>query len=171
MRVENWNNKFVDRLMQIAADGYTFAWVPPSSQPLEGRLDISGQSDEAPKLHCISFASTMVEAVTGKDYYAELGGELDYSSPATAMRALKKLGFDSTDQLLGSIFPEKRISYAIRGDLVLVKTDDPSLDAEEVRGFALAVGVADPPFIWTIHPEHGLSKVHFSEAVKAFEVN
>lgn len=164
MRIENWDKRFHDRLMQVASDGSKFAWVPPSSQPLEGRLDISGQPSQ---LHCISFSATMVEAVIGIDYYAQMGGELDYTSAATAMRALRKLGFKSIDQLIGSIFPEKRIPYATRGDLVLVKTDEP---VSEDSPFEHALGVADPPFIWVMHPIHGLAKVHFSEAVKAFDV-
>lgn len=167
-RLDNWNIRFSEALETLRESGVAFAWDAQSSQPIEaGSVNLSGQ-----KFHCISFANYMVKAITGKDYYEELAAHLDYNSALSAMRAIKSLGFDSVDQLIGSIFPEIRRSWATRGDLVLVpgNFDAELSDNPEMDGMRLALGVADPPFVLVIHPEFGLGRVSIQKAVKAFHV-
>jgi len=156
MRVENWNIKFLEALEAASEAGVTFGWTPP----VDGATDIID-----PAMHCISFASYMVNAITGVDYYEQLAKTLQYDSPLSAMRALKRLGYDSVDQLIGSIFEEKPRAFAIRGDLVMLPASP-----DEPDGLHLAVAVADPPFVWFLHPELGVTRVGMSEALKAYGV-
>lgn len=58
-----------------------------------------------------------VEAVTGEDYAKGHRGK--YKSAASATRYLVTLGFDSPAAFLDSLFEEKPIGFAKRGDLVL----------------------------------------------------
>ncbi len=156
MRIENWNIKFLEALEAASESGVTFGWIPP----VDGATDIID-----PQMHCISFASYMVNAITGIDYYEQLAKTLKYDSPLSAMKALKKLGYDSVDQLIGSIFEEKPLPFVIRGDLVMLPASP-----DEPEGLRLVVAVADPPFIWFVHPEQGVTRVGMSEAIKAYGV-
>ena len=156
MRIENWNIKFVEALEAASESGVTFGWVTP----IDGATDIID-----PQMHCISFASYMVNAITGIDYYEELAKTLKYDSPLSAMKALKGLGHNSVDQLIGSIFESVPLAFATRGDLVMLPASP-----DEPEGLHLVVAVADPPFIWFVHPEQGVTRVAMSEAIKAYRV-
>ena len=162
MRVENWNQEFLEALLKAQEAGVSFAWVAPSTSGAGIGL--------APQVHCLSWSSYMVEAITGKDYYKELASELDYNSPLSAMKALRSLGFESVDQLIGSLFPEKRKVYAQRGDLALVPADPENIP-EDLEGLRLAVGVVDPPWVWIVDATHGIERVSLDLATKVFEVN
>lgn len=156
MRVPNWNAEFLKALEAAASSSTEFAWVPPSTSPLGVGL--------APQVHCLSFASYMVEAITGRNYYEELGGSLEYDSPKSALKALKSLGYSSVGEVVEATFPVKSLPYVIRGDLVLLQAK------EELEGMKLMVAVADPPYAWSFYADLGLVKSPVSEAVKGYGV-
>lgn len=70
---------------------------------------------------CLLFPAGAVKAVTGKDFGRGHRGK--YRSPASAVRHLKSMGFTSPEALLDSLFEERPVSFAQRGDLVLVPGD------------------------------------------------
>lgn len=156
MRVPNWNIRFIEALEAAHNGQVTFGWTPP----IDGATDIID-----PAMHCISFASYMVNAITGTDYYEQLAAPLQYDSPLSAMKALKSLGYSSVDQLIGSIFDTCALPFVTRGDLVMLPASE-----NEPEGLRLAVAVADPPFVWTVHPEHGVARANISQAIKAYKV-
>jgi hypothetical protein len=67
---------------------------------------------------CLLHAANAVRAITGKDH--ERGHRGKYKSPASAVRHLKQLGFDSPEAMLDSLLEQKPIGFAQRGDIVLV---------------------------------------------------
>jgi hypothetical protein len=69
------------------------------------------------KWDCLLFAAAVAKAVTGKDHAKGHRGQ--YDSFASAYAYLKRLGFDSPEALLDSLFDEKPVGFAQRGDLVL----------------------------------------------------
>lgn len=88
---------------------------------------------------CLLHAAAVAEAVTGKDHAKKHRGK--YKSQTTAVRHLKKLGFDSPEALIDSILEEKPIGFAQRGDLVLVPGNDGdwAIPAVCIGGDALAI--------------------------------
>lgn len=165
MRVENWNMKFTERLTEWLAVCPDLSWSAPSSEGARMRL--------ASGAHCLSFGSSMVESITGKDYYQEMASSLEYNTPKEAFKALRSLGFNSIDQLIGSIFPEKRKSYLIRGDLAIVPSvalEVEDLEPEELEGLRAALGVVDPPYVWVMG-QKGIDRVPLQTVIKGYEVN
>lgn len=152
MRVDNWNLKFLERLEELKA------------QNQEELLGFDWDPKKANSFHCLTFSSTMVEAITGRNIYQEMASDKVYDTPLAAMRVLKDMGFSSVDQLIGSIFEEKRVTRAIRGDLVMIPSDI------EEPGLKLVVAVADPPFFWVVSSVHGLSRGNILDAQKAYSV-
>lgn len=173
MRVEDWNIRFVERLAALRASNAqektTFDWDPTKGG----------------HFNCLTFSGYMVEAVTGENPYNKLAANLQYQDALGAVRILKDLGHDSVDQLIGSLYPAKRLSHIIRGDLVMVPanlerealqeatlfTIEPEEPAQTLEGLALVVAVADPPWFWVVHSEFGLSYGSLSHAVKGFSVD
>jgi hypothetical protein len=97
-----------------------------------------------------------------------------YTTPLEAYRTLKKLGFDSLDQLIGSLFKMRTSPvYAQTGDLLLIPAK-PILDDEvELGSMDWAVAVADPPNFWTISADYGLARgriLAVAMVAKAYEV-
>jgi hypothetical protein len=87
---------------------------------------------------CLLFPAAAVKAITGKDFGRGHRGK--YKSVASAYRHLKQMGFTSPAELLDSLFDEKPIGFAGRGDIVLCRTptgDNPGIC---VGGTALVVG-------------------------------
>ena len=155
MRVDNWNMRFLEKLEELKRQN--------QEQLLEFDWDPSKQA-----YHCLTFGSTMVEAVTGRNYYQEMAGSEQYDSALGAMRVLQKMGFTSVDQLIGSIFEEKPKAFVIRGDLVMVPGE---LGVEDPEGLRLVVAVADPPYFWVVNSVHGLSRGSMKHVIKAYGVD
>jgi hypothetical protein len=85
---------------------------------------------------CLLWPADAVKAVTGKDFGCGHRGK--YKSTASGYRHLReKLGHDSPESLLDSLFDEKPIGFAGRGDLVLA---DDGIPAICMGAFALSVG-------------------------------
>lgn len=84
---------------------------------------------------CLLFAADAVKAVTGKDHGRGHRGK--YKSHAGAYRHLKDMGFSSPEELLDSLFDEKPVGFAGRGDLVMANDGIPALC---MGAFALSVG-------------------------------
>jgi hypothetical protein len=103
------------------------------------------------------FAAAAVKAVTGKDHARGHRGK--YRSNASAYRHLKEMGFGSPEELLDSLFDEKPVGYAGRGDLVMAADGIPALC---MGAFALSVGQEDN--------SEGLVRVARDEWVKAWAV-
>lgn len=67
---------------------------------------------------CLIWCGLAVKAITGDDIVTKHLGK--YDSHAKAYRYLKRLGHESPAAYLDSLFDEKPVSFAGRGDLVLV---------------------------------------------------
>lgn len=106
---------------------------------------------------CLLWPAAVVKAVTGKDYGRGHRGK--YRSAASAYRYLQSLGFNSPESYLDSLFDEKPVGFAQRGDLVLASDGIP---AGCMGAFALSVGVEGNT--------EGLVKVPRSDWVKAWAV-
>lgn len=156
MRVENWNIKFLEALERAQDNAVSFGWIPPAKEPKQ--------------LHCLSFSSYMVEAITGRDYYAELAKDLKYDSPLAALKALRSLGYNSVEQILDKNFEPIAFPFVIRGDLILVPASLPKDLEQELGGLKKVVAVADPPFAWTMHSEHGVVRIPLATALAAYRV-
>ena len=87
---------------------------------------------------CLIFAGNVVKAITGKDFARGHRGK--YDSHAKAYRHLKQMGFASPEALLDSLFDEKPIGFAGRGDIVLVHTESGDNPGIVIGDFALLVG-------------------------------
>lgn len=95
------------------------------------------------KWDCVMFPVDAAKAVTGKDHGRGHRGK--YSTAAGAARYLKKLGFDSPEAALDSLFAEKPAGFAQRGDLVLCRTGSGDNPGVCMGAHALVVGVARSP--------------------------
>lgn len=104
---------------------------------------------------CLLFPAAVVKAVTGKDYGRGHRGK--YKSAASASRYLRSLGHDTPESYLDSLFPEKPVGFAQRGDLVLA---DDGVPAACMGAYALSVGEG----------EAGMVRVPRSQWVKAWRV-
>lgn len=69
---------------------------------------------------CLLWPAAAVKAVTGRDFGRGHRGK--YRSLASAYQHLQKMGFDSPEALLDSLFKEKPVGFAQRGDLALCST-------------------------------------------------
>ena len=87
---------------------------------------------------CMLMPAAVIKAVTGQDLGRGHKGK--YRSAASASRYLRQIGFNHPSEMLDSLFEEKPIGFAQRGDLVLCRT--PSGDNPGVcyGDFALVVG-------------------------------
>lgn len=104
---------------------------------------------------CLLMPAAMVRAVTGKDFGRGHRGK--YRSAASASRYLRKLGFDSPEAMLDSLFPQKPIGFAQRGDLVLAADGVPGVCMGD---FALSVGEG----------EAGMVRVPRADWIKAWAI-
>jgi hypothetical protein len=87
---------------------------------------------------CLLWPAAAIKAVTGKDYGRGHRGK--YNSHAKAYRHLKQMGFNGPAALLDSLFNEKPVGFAGRGDIVLVHTESGDNPGVVVGDFALLVG-------------------------------
>lgn len=117
---------------------------------------------------CMLFApGAAVEAVTGTDHGAKHRSK--YKSPASAVRYLKSIGFNSPEEWVDAHFPEKPIGFAQHGDLVLVPGD--ALPGGE-DGWAIpgvCIG-SDALVIGNDGAREGLFRVPRSQWLKAWAV-
>ena len=93
------------------------------------------------RFDCVLMPLGAAQAVTGKDHGRGHRGK--YKTALEAARYLKKLGFDSPAAALDSVFEEKPVGFAQRGDMVLCKTeagDNPGF-VDTTGKFALVVGM------------------------------
>lgn len=109
---------------------------------------------------CLLMTAAAVHAVTGKDHGRGHRGK--YRSLASAYRHLHRLGFTSPETLLDSLFDEKPIGFAQRGDLVLCRTDSGNNPGVCMGDFALVVAQAGE--------REGLLPVHRAEWLKAWAI-
>lgn len=85
---------------------------------------------------CLLWAANAVKAVIGKDFARGHRGK--YKSAASASRYLRQaFGVDTPEALLDSLFEEKPIGFAQRGDIVLAKDGIPAV---VLGDFALSIG-------------------------------
>lgn len=91
---------------------------------------------------CLLWIAAVVEAITGDDLGSAHRGK--YDSHAKAYRHLSEMGFDSPVTFLDSLFDEKPVGFAGRGDIVLVEVPNTNmhLPAAVIGDTALAI-VAD----------------------------
>lgn len=106
---------------------------------------------------CLIFAGKAVDAITGEDHAKK--HRRKYDSFASAYAYLKKLGHQSPEQLLDSIFDIKPVGFAHRGDLVIAADGIPALC---MGAFALSVGQEGN--------REGLVRVARADWVKAWAV-
>ena len=102
---------------------------------------------------CLMWPADVAKAVTGKD--PARGHRGKYKSTATGYRYLREqMGYETPEALLDSLFPQKPVGFAHRGDLVLATDGIPALC---LGAFALSVS-----------EEHGLVRVPRSDWVRAW---
>ena len=100
----------------------------PVRHPLWERRLIDYLTDVARRPHaygqhdCMLHPGSGAEAMTGLDFTSAHRGK--YRSPASAVRHLNRLGFQSPEQMLDSLFEEVPIGFAQRGDIVLTPAND-----------------------------------------------
>lgn len=104
---------------------------------------------------CLLMPAAAVKAVTGKDHGRGHRGK--YRSMASASVYLRGLGFDDPAVFLDSLFEQKPIGFAQRGDLIVAKDGIPGVVMGDV---ALSVGEG----------QAGLVRVPRSEWVKAWAI-
>ncbi|UTC29964.1 hypothetical protein STASHLEY_00300 [Brevundimonas phage vB_BpoS-StAshley] len=150
MRIDNWNLRFMEVLDWHKEAAVSFDWDPARSENL---------------FNCLTFSNSFVVAVTGRDVYKEHAADLNYDTPLQALKTLKSLGFNSVDQLIGSIFEAKDPNFVIRGDLVMIKSTE-----DTNSPLHLMVAVADPPFYWTVSSTLGLARGNLRDIIKAYSV-
>jgi len=109
---------------------------------------------------CMLWPAAAIQAVTGKNVGAPHRGK--YRSAASASRYLRSIGFDSPEQMLDSIFEQKPIGFAMRGDLVLCRTPTGDNPGVCYGDYALVVGEQGEA--------EGLVKVPRSLWVKAWAI-
>lgn len=166
-RLVNWEARWYkllsDYIEQQRAGLITFSW-----DPLLGD-------------NCLTLSSKAVLAVTGVDYHKDMLGDKSYSDAIGAYRRLRELGYNSLDQLFGSLFPSKPIIFAQPGDLVTLRGQfTPGANIEiagletEVAGsgpsgILKAGGIAAPPYFYAMLPE-GLGRGLLSDADECYSV-
>ena len=106
---------------------------------------------------CMLWPAAVAKAVTGKDHGRGHRGK--YKSAASASRYLRSLGHDTPESYLDSLFDEKPVGFAQRGDLVLAADGIPAVC---MGGFGLSVGQEGNT--------EGLVRVPRSDWVKAWRV-
>lgn len=106
---------------------------------------------------CLLHCAAAVNALTGKDLARGHRGK--YRSAASAAVYLKSLGFDSPAAMIDSLLPEKSVSMAGRGDIVL---DSDGIPGVVIGGDALMVGMGEGA--------EGLVRVPRSDWAKAWAV-
>ena len=106
---------------------------------------------------CLLWPAAAVKAVTGKDFGRGHRGK--YKSLASAYRHLQDMGFASPEALLDSLFEQKSVGFAQKGDLVLASDGIPAVC---VGAFALSVGREGG--------REGFVKVQRSDWVKSWRV-
>lgn len=74
---------------------------------------------------CLLFVAGAVKAQTGKDHAKGHRGK--YSTAAGSVLHLKKLGHDTPEAMLDSLFKEKPVGFAQRGDIVLTPDGIPGV--------------------------------------------
>jgi hypothetical protein len=116
---------------------------------------------------CTSFAGDGIEAITGHNPFDAYRGAFD--NQLGAIKVIKQRGFETLDQLIGSLFDEVPIGLAQVGDLVLVKAEyDLDIDARTVMPHGVAL--ADSPMYWCV-VEGGLASGQlYVDGFKAFAV-
>lgn len=87
---------------------------------------------------CLLWPAAAVKATTGKDFGRGHRGK--YKSLASAYVHLKKMGHESPEALLDSLFEQKPIGFAQKGDLVLCRADNGEQPGVCFGAFALVVG-------------------------------
>lgn len=150
-KLPNWRERFANFIAEMQAlnnaSEVTFAWNP----------------DQDNALNCLQFASKAVEAQTGIDLYTELAKGLEYDGPISALKVLRALGYQSLDQLIGSLFDSIPVILAKMGDLVII----PARDLPEDHPLNGAMAICDPPFYYTISSEKGFARGRIIDLAKS----
>lgn len=87
---------------------------------------------------CLLWPAAAVKAVTGKDFGRGHRGK--YKSFASAYQHLQGMGFTSPEALLDSLFEQKPVGFAHKGDLVFCHADNGDVPGVCFGHFALVVG-------------------------------
>jgi hypothetical protein len=119
--------------------------------------------------HCGSWVAAGVEAMTGVDIY-EPFRKYEITDAESAYKAMRKGGFKSQEEYIATLFEEKPLAYAKRGDIILAPADQASeLTAHYSDKFPAALAIADPPFFWALGKE-GCGRAPLSTALKCYGV-
>lgn len=132
--------------------------LPDWEQRLAATLAAAFDQPYAEGRHdCLLFCGRAVEAVTGEDLHSVHRGR--YRTRLGAVRRLRKLGFRSPAAFLDAHFPERPVSHARRGDLVL---DNEGIPGVCMGDFALTIAASAE--------REGLFRVPRAQWVKAWAI-
>jgi len=69
---------------------------------------------------CATFASDVIQAMTGEDFFAPFRGR--YTTALGAVRAIRRAGFDTLADFAAANAPAVPVAFARRGDLLFYPT-------------------------------------------------
>lgn len=111
---------------------------------------------------CTSFVGDGIEAITDENPFDPYRDQ--FKDAIGAARVIKQAGFSTLDDLIASAFDEVPVGMAQTGDVVLVKSMQPS----DVMPHGL--GLVDPPLFFAVN-EEGLGKGDlYVDGFRAFKV-
>lgn len=139
VRVNDWQERLTTYINEFSIEGVTCDWEFNT---------------------CGSFASGAVREITGYD--PQLQGDL--TGPKDAIKLFRDAGFESMEQYVETLFVEKPVVFANRGDLVFIKTPEFA-----GLGMSQAVGIAWPPIAYFLSAK-GLGQVELFECTRCFAV-
>lgn len=115
-------------------------------------------------VHCLSWVFQALYQIVDYDFNKDVAGEAH--TPTEAYAIIRKMGFENLDEAISAYFDEIPVTFAQKGDLLLVKTPL----GQDGMGMPHALALADPPIYWALD-ERGLGTGSlYQDAHKAFAV-
>lgn len=108
--------------------------------------------------NCATFCLAAVKAITGRNLKRHFPGR--YGTEKGALKALRKLGFETLGEAAGSVLPQIHPSQAQIGDLI-------GFESGDAFGHVMGVAIGERVLMVT---ERGLDSRDRAEAVCAFAV-
>lgn len=111
-------------------------WPSRLSQVCDDWRDVSHDWNGA---DCVTFAAECALAITGVDFIENIRGR--YTTPTGAARVIKSEGFDSFEEMLGSMLESCDPNQARRGDVLLFDGEFGEFIGVVIGVFAVSPGI------------------------------